>query len=185
MTLSRAAQTREGHFPCACLSVYTHVLSVNRRTTPYDVHNTGPCWLVFDALSWPYISGVDSDWTNWAEPRFHIPHPETIESLVGLAPTFPLPAIIINHIKFVSATLSVSSYITQHWEKPSWQQQPESEPQCMITFPTLVPNCKLILSLFLVQACEKKPLWASAGLEWTNMPHQLSRHMHFAYSNVS
>lgn len=78
------------------------------------------------------------------------PHPETTEPLVGLAPTLFLSCIVIHYRSFACATLSDSSEIIQHWG-----MQPGSKPKRMITFPILVRNCKLILSLFLVHHCWK------------------------------
>lgn len=67
MTMSRAAQTREGHLPCVChyMSVFIHVLTISGCTTPYDVRSSRPCWLAL------CVTGIDSDQTNRAEPGSH------------------------------------------------------------------------------------------------------------------
>lgn len=82
------------------------------------------------------------------------PHPETTESLVGLAPTLSLSSIVIHHPKCVSTTLSDSSDIMQYWEKPScatatWKETSTYVWRLLLGFPTV----NYSWAFFLVHPC--------------------------------
>ena len=146
-----------------CVCVFVHVLPVSGRTTPYDVRSAATRWLIFDPLPSPCVRGI-RQWPNRSSTakilQDHTPKPQNYSWFLLF-----LSGIVIHHTTCVSAHLSDSSDITQHREKPSWQQQPGSFPQSMITFPTLVPKCKWVLSLFLVHTGGKNFLRISRGLD--------------------
>lgn len=87
MTLSRAAQTREGHFPCVCVftCVCVHTCPDCQRvhhSQGCPPHQTTLTDLWSSALA-QFVRGIDSDWTRSAEPRSHWTTPWKLRTISG------------------------------------------------------------------------------------------------------